>query len=228
MQTKPDFSVILNAYDTNKAQRHMTMACLAAIRKFTNMPYEIIVVDNDPKWAIRDEYDVLRIDKLIEIPLSTVYESYNIGAAKAESDVLMFIQNDVFVHEKTLNNLRAYLYMWDMAFPQQVPISRADSKAIQMVPAGTQTHIGARDAGLVAITAEAFSKAGGWDGRFRNLLGEKAFFERCDEAGVSWTDHTNAMITHIMAGSNLQKEEGLYNEEMDHDAKLGKEEYGWR
>jgi GT2 family glycosyltransferase len=222
---KPKFSVILNAYDTNKAQRHMSMACLAAIRKFTDMPYEIIVVDNAKQWDIRDEYKVLNLDKVIETPLNTVYESYNIGAKEAESDVFIFIQSDVFVHERTLNKLLEYLEEWDMAFPQQVPISRNDVLEISKVSDGTQTHIGGRDAGLIAITREAFERAGGWDGRFRNLLGEKAFFMRCDEAGVSWTDHTNAFITHIMAGSNLQKEEGLYNYEMSHDAQLIKEFY---
>lgn len=222
------FSVILNAYDTDKAQRHMTMACLAAIRKFTDPPYEIIVVDNEPQWAIRDEYKVLNIDKLIEVnPKLTVYESYNRGAKEATTDKLMFIQSDVFVNEKTLNKLSIYLDSWDMAFPQQVPLNRKDVKKIYKTKDGGETHIGARDAGLVAITKEAFYRAGEWDGRFRNLLGEKAFFNRCDDAGVSWTDHTNAFITHIMAGNNLRKPDKLYNSEMDFDAKLGKKEYGW-
>lgn len=225
--SKPEFSIVLNAYDTDKAQRHMTMACLAAIRKFTDKPYEIIVVDNAKQWDIRDEYKVLNIDKLIEIPLHTVYESYNIGAKEASSDKLMFIQSDVFVHERTLNKLRTYLDEWDMAFPQQVPISRDDVEQIYQTKDGDQTHIGARDAGLVAITREAFERAGGWDGRFRNLLGEKAFFQRCDNAGVTWTDHTNAFITHIMAGNNLRKADDLYNDEMSFDAELGKKEYGW-
>lgn len=224
---KPKFSVILNAYDTNKAQRHMTMACLAAIRKFTDGPYEIVVVDNAKQWEIRDEYKVLNIDKKIEIPLTTVYDSYNIGAEAASSDVLMFIQSDVFVHEQTLNKLYEYTKKWDMAFPQQVPISREDVLRICNVNDGYETHIGGRDAGLIAITREAFERSGKWDGRFRNLLGEKAFFQRCDEAGVSWTDHTNAFITHIMAGNNLLKTDGLYNEEMAFDAGLGKKEYGW-
>ena len=225
---EPKFSVILNAYDCSQAQRHMTMACLAAIRKFTDGPYEIIVVDNEPKFAIRDEYKVLQPYKLIEVsPKETVYGSYNIGARAATTDALMFIQSDVFVHERTLNKLLIYLGEWDMAFPQQVPISRADVKGIYKLRDGRTTHIGGRDAGLVAITREAFERAGGWDGRFRNLLGEKAFFQRCDEAGVSWTDHTTAFITHIMAGNNLLKEAGLYNEEMAFDADLGKKEYGW-
>src|SRR6266436_3974656 len=102
---QPEFSVILNAYDTNMAQRHSTMACLAAIRKFTDMPYEIILVDNAKFAEVRDEYSVLNIDQKIEIPLTTVYDSYNIGTKYTKSSIFMFIQNDVFVHERTLNKL---------------------------------------------------------------------------------------------------------------------------
>lgn len=225
--SKP-FSVILNAYDTNKAQRHMTMACLAAIRKFTDVPYEIIVVDNVPLWAIRDEYKVLNIDNLIELDkLETVYESYNIGAKAAQHDLLFFIQSDVFVNERTLNKLAVYLQDYGMVFPQQVPVSRTDIRQIYEVPDGELTQIGARDAGLIGMTREAYEKCGGWDGRFRNLLGEKALFERCDTAGVSWTDRTNAIITHIMAGNNLQKDDDYYAIEMAFDAELGRKDYGW-
>jgi hypothetical protein len=215
-----NFSVILNAYDTDMAQRHMTMACLAAIRKFTDGDYEIIVVDNEPIAPIRDEYKVLAPLNKIEVPLETVYASYNRGAAAAKTDKLFFIQSDVFVHELTLNKLSVYLDEWDMVFPQQIPISREDVKGIYIIHDGDMTHIGQRDAGLLGITRDAFDRTGGWDERFRNLLGEAAFYSRCDDARVTWIDRTNAFITHIMAGNNLRKEAGLYNEEMAHDAKL--------
>jgi hypothetical protein len=80
---------------------------------------------------------------------------------------------------------------------------------------------------MVAIRKEALDKVGGWDGRFRNLLGEKALYQAWDEADLTWTDKTNSFITHIMAGHNLRKDKELYAEEMGHDAKLGKKEYGW-
>jgi hypothetical protein len=114
----------------------------------------------------------------------------------------------------------SYLQNFDMVFPQQIPISRQDVKNIYSLSDGELSYIGQRDAGLLGITREAFNKAGKWDERFRNLLGEAAFYSRCDDAGVSWVDRTNAFITHIMAGNNLRKPEGLYNEEMDWDAKL--------
>ena len=151
--------------------------------------------------------------------------SYNIGAERATTDYLFFIQSDVFVHNNTFDRLFAYFKRFDMVFPQQHEINRKDAKRIMLTPDGEDTPIGQRDAGLIGIKREAFKRAGEWDDRFHNLLGEKAFFSRCDKAGVSWTDHTNAFITHIKAGNNLRKTEELYNDEMSYDAKLIREEY---
>lgn len=219
-------SIILNSWNPTRAHLHTTMACMAAIRKFTDQPYEIIVVDNTPELKIRDDYHVLEPYVLIQNQENhTVYESYNQGAAVAQYDKLMFIQSDVFVHEQTINKLAKYLDEYDMAFPQQIPLGRQDVQQVYGLKDGEIAHVGWRDAGLLAITKEAFTRAGGWDGRFRNLLGEKAFYLRCDNASVSWTAQTNAFITHIMAGNNLTKEDTLYNEEMDFDAQLMRKEY---
>ena len=226
---QPEFSIIINRYDQTKPQHHMTLECLAEIRKYTDEPYEIIIVDNDPVYEMTDPYGVLRLDEITHIKQEnhTVYESYNIGARQAKSDAFVFMQTDVFCHEKTINNLVKYLMEFDVAFPQQVPMSREDTIRIMSRNAPDATHIGGRGAGMIAITRHAFESIGGWDGRFRNLLGEKALFQKIDEAGFSWTDRTNSRITHIMAGHNLRKEQELYDEEMHHDAQLGKEEYGW-
>lgn len=223
---QPKFSIILNSWNPTRAHLHTTMACLAAIRKFTVPPYEIIVVDNTPELKIRDDYGVLEPYTLIQnTENQTVYYSYNQGAEAATTDFLFFIQSDVFVHEKTLNRLMKYFRHYEMVFPQQIPISRDDVNQIYRTGSGRETHVGGRDAGLLGITRTAFDRAGGWDERFKNLLGEKAFYIRCAKADVTWTDRTNAFITHIMAGNNLTKEDGLYNEEMDFDSKLMRSDY---
>lgn len=226
MGTEGMISIILNTYDTNRVQRHMTQQCIASIRKYTEGEYELIIVDNEPTMGFYHEYDVYKPYTYIEVtPKENVYASYNRGAAVAKGDILMFIQNDVFVHEKAINRLAKYLKKFDVAFPQQYPITRADVKKIKAVPDGGETHVGWRDAGLLAIRREAFDKTGGWDDRFHNLLGERAFYSRIDKAGLSWTDRTNAFVTHVMAGNNLQKDSTLYNEEMAYDAKLIEENY---
>lgn len=222
-------SIILNTYDTTRVQRHMTQQCIANIRKWTDPiedPYEIIIVDNEPTMDFYHEYDLYKPYTVIRVePKETVYASYNRGATAANGDILMFIQNDVFVHDRCINKLARYLEKWDVAFPQQYPISREHVVKAMKVKDGEDTEVGQRDAGLIAITREAFSKTDGWDERFHNLLGEKAFFARMENAHLSWTDRTNAFVTHIMAGNNLRKEASLYSEEMQHDVKLIEEFY---
>ena len=221
-------SIIMNSYSPNKAQRHMDMECIAEIRKYTDGDYEIIIIDNDQTHRFRDDYGVLAPYTLIEQENTNVYESYHRGAQIAKGDIFVFIQNDVYVHEGCIDKLAVYLKEYDVAFPQQIPISREDVKKIYEVKDGELAHVGQRDAGLIMITREAYERCGGWDTRFHNMLGEKAFFIRWDQTGVSWVDRTNAFISHIMAGNNLRKEDAVYNEEMAHDAKLIEEFYGGR
>lgn len=200
------------------------MQCMADLRRFTDVDYELIVVDNNQTHRLRDDYGVLAPFTLIENATNqNVYHCYNQGAQVAEGDKLFFIQNDVFVHNRTIDKLSKYLDEWEMAFPQQIPMSRKDVLLISKVKDGAMTHIGQRDAGLLAIRRDAFERAGGWDDRFHNLLGEAAFYARCGDADITWTDRTNAFISHVMAGNNLQKDDDLYNTEMEHDTKLLKE-----
>lgn len=219
-------SIILNSYSPGKWQRHMDMACIADIRRFTDAEVEIIIVNNDNTHRFRDDYGVLAPYALVDYR-GNVYESYNFGASLASGDKLMFIQNDVYVHERTIDKLAVYLDRWDVCYPQQVELSRAQIKQIYDTPDGQLVGFGWRDAGLLAITRAAFTKTGGWDSRFSNLLGEAAFYAKIDQAGLSWTDQTNAIVTHIKAANNLAKDTALYNQQMEHDAQLLKKEYGY-
>lgn len=217
-------SIILNSYSPLKSQRHSDMACIADIRRFTDAEVEIIIIDNDQTHRFRDDYGVLAPYLLIENKGNkNVYASYNQGAEIATGDKLMFIQNDVFVHERCVDKLSVYLDSWDVAYPQQIELSRERVKSLYEIADGEIAPFGWRDAGLLAITREAFDKTGGWDDRYHNMLGDRAFYQRIDEAGLTWTSATNAIVTHIKAGSNLSKSDELYNQEMEHDAKLAEE-----
>lgn len=214
-------SIILNSWSPLKSQRHMDMACIADIRRFTDSEVEIIIVDNDQTHRFRDDYGVLAPYTLIQNPVNeNVYKSYNLGAEIATGDKLMFIQNDVYVHERCIDQLAVYLDSWDVAFPQQLELSRQQIKQLYELPDGGVAPFGWRDAGLLAITREAFDKVGGWDDRYHNLLGEAGMYKKFQEHNITWTDRTNAIVTHIKAANNLSKDSGLYNKEMEHDAKL--------
>lgn len=213
-------SIILNSYSPLKSQRHADMACVADLRRFTDAEVEIIIVDNDQSHRFRDDYHVLAPYILIEQSNQNVYASYNKGASVATGDKLMFIQNDVYVHERCIDQLAVYLDEFDVAFPQQLELSRAQIKHLYTVKDGEQADFGWRDAGLMAITREAFDKVGGWDDRYHNMLGEAGFYKKMAEHHLSWTDRTNAIVTHVKAGTNLSKDTELYNKEMEHDAQI--------
>lgn len=212
-------SVILNSYSPQKWQRHSDIACVADIRRFTDSELEIIIVNNDNSYRFRDDYGVLAPYTLLDFQ-GNVYESYNYGAKHASGDKLMFIQNDVYVHEGCIDKLSVYLDKWDVAYPQQIELSREQVKQLYETKDGELAPFGWRDAGLLAITKEAFDKTGGWPEEFRNLLGEAAYYRRIDEVELSWTDRTNAIVTHIKAATNLSKDDDLYNQEMEHDSNI--------
>lgn len=213
-------SCILNSYSPLKSQRHADIACVADLRRFTDAEIEIIIVDNDQTHRFRDDYGVLAPYTLIEQPNQNVYKSYNIGAEIAQGDKLMFIQNDVYVHERCIDQLAVYLDSWDVAFPQQIELSREQVKYLYTLKDGEMAKFGWRDAGLLAITRQAFDKVGGWDDRYHNMLGEAAFYQRMDAHHLSWTDRTNAIVSHVKAGTNLSKDDETYNKEMEHDARI--------
>jgi len=182
------------------------MTCIDCIGKYTNPDeYELIVVNPEPSEAIRDDYHILKIDKHINPSPDPDYAScMNIGAKQAEGKYLVFLQNDVFVQERWLPGLRQYIESgdWDLVFPDQMPRSRQyilDSYT--RGPFEKESLDGARDAGLVMMTREAFDKVGGW-GEGLSILAERDFYERMGRVGIRWTGTIKVYITHIMGATN--------------------------
>lgn len=210
----------------------MSMLCLDHIRKFTDPPYQLIVVDPIPKEPIRDDYGTLKLDnppdsihlKLDKDPGYTA--GMNLGAKQTTGDVLVFIQNDVFVHEGWLPGLLQYIEQYnyvECVFPDQVPRDRQyvlDS--YKRDPFDPESMEGGRDAGLLMITKAAFERTGGWNEKL-GLLCDRDFYDRMNAAGVSWTDTNKTLITHVMAGTNralLDENPEEYNKRMKHDADI--------
>lgn len=205
------------------------MLCLDHIRKFTDPPYQLIVVDPVPRVPIRDDYKTLRLEndadtiwlKPEEDPGYT--GGMNMGAEVATGEVLVFIQNDVFVREGWLKDLLWYIDNgWEAVFPDQVPRDRDFVKeSYKRDYDNPEAKKGGRDAGLLMITKAAFERAGKW-GKDLGLLAERDFYDRMAKAGVRWTDTNKVLITHIMAGTNrqlLEDDPEEYGRRMDKDAK---------
>ena len=204
----------------------MTMTCIDCVGKYTNPDeYELIVVDPEPSEAIRDDYKVLpKFKHLKPSPDPDYAACMNLGAKEAKGEYLVFLQNDVFVHEGWLPGLRQYLDSgkWRVVYPDQSPRNRQyvlDSYTRD--PFHPESLTGSRDAGLMMITREAFDKVGGWDDDL-SLLAERDMYERLGKAGILWTDTNKVLITHIMGATNWVQHhndpEG-YDKRMQKDAK---------
>lgn len=218
-------SIVLTAYIQNQFQAHMTMACIANITRYTNPDeYELILMSDSEKFPVRDDYKLLKIDKYIKTEGEGYTKSMNHGVKLSSGKYVVFLQNDVFVWENWLSDLRDYLEMEiaDCVIPDQAPRDRNF-----VLQSYAMTHIeamkfGSRDAGLLMITRKAFDKTGGWNEDL-SILAEKDFYQRLAKAGVNQIDTCRVMITHIMAATNLDRLHNKpeeYNEMMDKDAKL--------
>lgn len=221
----PKISIILTAYIQNRFQCHMTMACIAAVTKFTDtVDYELILMSDNEKYPVRDDYKVLKIDKYIKTNGMSYTQSMNEGVKLASGDILVFLQNDVFVHEGWLDGLKFYIDSgYDVVFPDQVPRSREHVLDTYKRTFGEDaSKIGGRDAGLMMITRKMFDKVKGWNEDL-TLLCERDMYERLGAAGAKWTDTNKVIITHIMAATNLDRLDNKpkeYNDMMKKDADL--------
>lgn len=218
-------SIILTAYIQTPFQCHMTMACIANITRYTDPEdYELILMSDSEKHVVRDDYHVLKIDRYERTQGMGYTKSMNEGAKLATGEYLIFLQNDVFVWENWLTDLRWYLEnkVADCVIPDQCPRSREEVKKFRDLPMIEATKYGSRDAGCLAITKEAFERTGGWNENL-SLLCDRDFYERMGKAGVSQIDTCRVMISHIMAATNLDRlheKPDEYESMMKHDADI--------
>ena len=218
-------SVIVTAYNQTPFQAHMTMSAIANVTRYTNTEdYELILMSDSEKFPVRDDYHVLKIDKYIKTEGESYTQAMNHGAKEAKGKYLVFLQNDVFVWENWLPDLRDYLEMEiaDCVIPDQCPRDRDFVlKSYEMNHVEAMQY-GSRDAGLLMITRKAFDKTGGWNENL-TLLCEKDFYQRMAQKGVRQIDTCRVMISHIMAATNLDRfhtKPEEYNKMMEHDAEI--------
>lgn len=201
-------TIIMTAYIQERFQAHMTMLSIDCITKYTEpWDYELILMSDSEKYPVRDDYKTLKIDKYIKTEGKSYTQSMNLGAQEAQGDVLVFLQNDVFVTEGWLEDMLYYIERmgFEAVFPDQVPRTREYIKETYKLDMEDPEALkGGRDAGCLMITRDAFERTGGWNEEL-TLLCEADFYKRMDKVGVAWTDARKARINHIMAATNLHR-----------------------
>ena len=201
-------SIIMCAFDQDAVQRHITLAAIGNIERYTDEEdYELILVDQAPMggkltpgveevqfasfhWDVIDKYIVTE-----DIGYSA---ANNVGVKEATGEYLAFIHNDVFVWEGWLPKLRSYLEenICDFVAPHQRVISRKDAKKWMNMSHKELSGIsGLYDAGLVMMRKKDFDKTPGWDEDFPVFYPGTVFFGRICNKNVHATPEV--FITHI-------------------------------
>lgn len=89
---------------------HLLASCVAAIRRHTDPPYEIIVVDNGSQddtasYCLRERLILAALPRNEGFPIAV-----NRGLSVASGDQLLILNNDVTVSPRWLSNLLPALY----------------------------------------------------------------------------------------------------------------------
>lgn len=215
-------TVMVLGWHPTPLSAHTTMLCLANITKYTDTEdYELILMDDIPKYPVRDDYHVLKIDKHIILDEWTTYsKKINLAAKEANGEYLAIVQNDVFVWEGWLKNLRWYLEngYGDAIIPAQFPQSREDILKSYEMTMEEGLNMGARDACLIYITAEAFKKTGGFNEDLR-IFQEADFYERMSVTGVNQITTNKVQVSHMTLGSHYQDMEE-FEKSLHHDSAI--------
>lgn len=92
---------------------HMLAPCIESIRQYTDVPYEIIVVDN-ASTDRTDRYCIREKITFISLPSNAGFpRACNLGLAAASGDYLLLLNNDVTVTANWLSNMISALQSSD-------------------------------------------------------------------------------------------------------------------
>jgi len=221
-------SVIMTAYIQNHLQQNMTTLAVANITKYTDPEdYELILMSDNEKEQVRDYDDgsksMYKIDQYIRTTDMEYTKSMNEGAKLAQGEYLIFIQNDVFVHEGWLKGIVSYFRTgYDLVYPDQTPRDREFVLKSYAMTFDEGAQLGGRDEGMWCLTREAYDKIDGFNEDL-SLLQAKDFYKRIDIAGLKVAQTCKVFISHIRGATNRQQLEDDYdgyNKRMDHDAEI--------
>lgn len=198
-------SIIVTCWNKTHFLAMAGMSAIGAIRAFTDPSlYELIVIENDG-YPLLDEHHNLRLEEAIHIKrdLETEDQGYcadmNQGASLATGEYLVFIENDVIVHEGWLEGLMYYLdnNLADVVIPNQMLGSYEQMNKYKAQSFEEAIITGIQDQGLMMIRKEVFEKAGRWDIRFKKIFGWKAFQKRLTKVQAKILTTFKVSISHL-------------------------------
>lgn len=225
-------SIVVTCIGQSVALMHMTSRMLCDLRMYTDPEeYELIIIDNKPTDKNMKHYkicdmgcgggwyknvlcqDINTPDNSVRYIINEIDIGYdasmNQGAKLANYEYICFIENDIFLHEGWLRDLRYYLdnNLTDIITPVQMPMTREEYLGTLKKTYEEALHPGWQEQGLLMLRKDMFNKIGGWDDRFKMVYGWKAFEYRLRKVGARVHNTEKVYITHLAAQTILDSED---------------------
>lgn len=224
-------SVVVCAYDTEEWQRHITLACLNCLRRFTPKDeYELILIDTGTIESIGGPYnrwEIIKPDIHYKFDNIGYSKAMNIGVEMSSKDTeyVVLMHNDVFVQEGWLGKMRKYIESgnYEVVYPDQIARTREN---IEDIYSGKFTQ-GYDEAGLQMMRKSDYLKTGGYDDDFKSVYQDLAFIRRKTGANLRTYATVDTFITHI-GSVTYAKDSAIEEKNREDEAKIIKDKYDSR
>jgi len=163
------------------------MRCLESIRRYTTLPYKLVVVENNNKWLLEDEFDAYAY-----IPEGLTCAQNNNVALKLAStlrcDPLIVVSNDVRVAPGWLEAILETFQDPSCGVATLNSSESGDEPESKI----TEDFFGA----LWAVRNEVYMKVGDWDTQFCHSFDDADYWVRVYQIGYTIKMNRSVLILH--------------------------------
>ena len=222
-------SIIIPIYLKSYPLFHNTGNTIGSIREHTNLPYEIVVVDDASPIQLPDP-SMYKAEKYTRNPENEgVTKSWNKGIRISQGEYICLMNNDVMVFDHWLEDLQESLKYKDLIAATPMygePFARAVESAKRREK--YQGMIGEsfsefEDFSCVLAKRDLFNELGLFDERYLNYVQDVDFKRRMKEAGKTYASTKKVATFHIIGATSGEIKETA--EIMNEDKKQYKEKW---
>lgn len=197
-------SIIVTSWNKTQFMAACGMACIASIRAFTDpKDYELIVIER-AGYKLWDGHNTLNLkdgkylEKTLEDDAGNSADM-NEGVNLATGEYLVFIENDVILHENWLSNMLYYFEhnLADVLIPVQYHTTWENVQKWKSQTHEEACNPGLEEAGMVMMSRESFEKMGGWNEKMKRFLVWSSLINRANKVGLRIVTTYKTFITHI-------------------------------
>jgi GT2 family glycosyltransferase len=168
----PDLTVVVLAWD----QLHLTQRCTEAVRQRTDVPYELVIVDNGSAWEARSYASAAADVPVLNSENLGFAHGMNQGLAVARGRHVAFVNNDTEVPPGWASALCEHLAAPEVGMVVPAVTNANDPRIVRKAPGSTVSRFDPFEspppAVLVVLRTALAREIGGWDERYPVASGE--------------------------------------------------------